>query len=622
MNDSYDRAQHPLAGPAATLCAEAAETVAAAERPPGEGPGSAAILAEIAHMARTVTTVVVAGEQKRGKSTLINALLAVRDLLPEDADVATTTHATVRYAAEPTAVAWPSGADTPVPIGIAGIAEFAAADPETGEVRHPDIVGLEIGYPAAVLATGLELVDTPGVGGLDSGHGRVTMAALSRADVLVFVVNGAHELTASELAFLTGATERIDTVLFVLAQTDKYPAWPRLLERNRKLVAAHARRYAGAPWFPVSSRAELDAVDARTAGDDGRAAQRAAESGFAPLTAALASIADRGREIRLDNGLYVARREVEALLARSRRGIGLLERDPVVEAEAADLSRQLAEVEAADAAWRTTLRRRTGELTDQLQLAFDRSITDLRNLMDKRVAEQDPHLLDALPKEIEAAVTGLWLDLDTVAGRGVAQIVDEIGRDFGDSGLAGISANLTLPERLRDLPAVVASEHDGRGLMAHLERFGPALRTGGLTTTMLAALTTGAAIPVLAGLAVTATMMFRRARREHTMRITADANRHISRIIGLAQVEVPSEFRRAVENVRVSVAEHVSVLIAAERAQLTADVADRQRLLETEDRRLAQRRETLDTAIATCRGLIERIDGLRIRLATGDGHAG
>lgn len=94
------------------------------------------------------------------------------------------------------------------------------------------------------------------------------------------------------------------------------------------------------------------------------------------------------------------------------------------------------------------------------------------------------------------------------------------------------------------------------------------------------------------------------------------------RTVGLAQVEVPAEFRRAVESVRGSIAEHISVLIAAERAQLTADVADRQRLLDAEDRRLAQRREALEAEIATCTGLIGRIDDLRTRINDGAGHAG
>ena len=59
-----------------------------------------------------------------------------------------------------------------------------------------------------MLRTGLCLVDTPGVGGLESAHGIITLSALDLAEAVLFVTDAGTELTAPELEFLKRAIER------------------------------------------------------------------------------------------------------------------------------------------------------------------------------------------------------------------------------------------------------------------------------------------------------------------------------------------------------------------------------------------------------------------------------
>ena len=59
--------------------------------------------------------------------------------------------------------------------------------------------------PHRVLRSGLCLLDTPGVGGLESAHGQITMGTLSSADCLLFVTDASQELTGPEMDFLKGA---------------------------------------------------------------------------------------------------------------------------------------------------------------------------------------------------------------------------------------------------------------------------------------------------------------------------------------------------------------------------------------------------------------------------------
>jgi hypothetical protein len=63
-----------------------------------------ALAEQAARWTDAATTVVLAGAQKRGKSRLLNALVARPDLLPVDADIATTTQITLRHGGAPQVV--------------------------------------------------------------------------------------------------------------------------------------------------------------------------------------------------------------------------------------------------------------------------------------------------------------------------------------------------------------------------------------------------------------------------------------------------------------------------------------------------------------------------------------
>ena len=160
--------------------------------------------------------VVVVGEKKRGKSSLLNALVGERDLLPVDADVATSCFLTLRHGAGERVVAHDAEHPDGVEIGRDEIAEYASVegnrDPDDDErLLHEGVTSVDVELDDPLLARGLVLVDTPGVGGLEAGHTEVTLATLRRADALVFVVDPDSPLRTPELRFLERATERIAT---------------------------------------------------------------------------------------------------------------------------------------------------------------------------------------------------------------------------------------------------------------------------------------------------------------------------------------------------------------------------------------------------------------------------
>jgi len=188
--------------------------------------------------------VLVAGEFKQGKSSVVNALVG-HDVCPVDDDVATAVATSVRYAAEPVAVAVTLGeSDEPIrravdPADLAGW----VTESDDPDARRPQLV--EVGLPSEMLRSGLELVDLPGAGGLGSLHGAATLAALGRASAVLFVSDAVQELTATERSFLETVAERCPTAALVKTKVDIHPAWRSIVERDRAHVAQVVAVVAG-----------------------------------------------------------------------------------------------------------------------------------------------------------------------------------------------------------------------------------------------------------------------------------------------------------------------------------------------------------------------------------------
>ena len=100
---------------------------------------------------------------------------------------------------------------------------------------------------------GVTLVDTPGVGGLDSAHGRVTLSAVKQAGALLFLSDGGQILTKPELDFLHQASQAVEFVVFALTKIDRTGAWEEVREENQSLLGRHAPRFADSPVFPVAA---------------------------------------------------------------------------------------------------------------------------------------------------------------------------------------------------------------------------------------------------------------------------------------------------------------------------------------------------------------------------------
>jgi gas vesicle protein len=211
-----------------------------------------------------VLRVLVVGEFKQGKSSLVNAVLNT-DVCPVDDDVATSVPTLLRFAEEPTATAWHEADGGGRPVAEA-VPVDRLAD-HVSEVGNPDnerrLRLVEVGLPRRLLQQGLSLVDTPGVGGLGSAHGAVTVAALPTAEAVLLVTDASQELTAPELRFLGRARELCPTVTVALTKTDLYPEWRNVADLDRDHLDEQG--FGEVAVLPVSSSLRRHALRTRDA---------------------------------------------------------------------------------------------------------------------------------------------------------------------------------------------------------------------------------------------------------------------------------------------------------------------------------------------------------------------
>ncbi|RSM45471.1 dynamin [Amycolatopsis balhimycina DSM 5908] len=345
--------------------------------------------------------VVVVGETNRGKSSLVNALLARPGLSPVDADVATATYLVFDHADAWGARACYPGQLAPVPIDLGQLIHWVSAAHELPPGQIPPRY-VEVTGPVPLLER-LSLVDTPGVGGLDSMHGELAKEAAAGATALLFVVDASAPFTSTELQFLRDVGERVETVVFALTKMDMFRGWREILEADRQLLREHAPRFADAVFHPVSARMFETAAKAP---NEQMAAMLREKSGIAAIQMALQELLV-GRSAMLGEAntlraLSSALGELKAKLQAESRALS------AGEAEAEQLRERRDQLQAerrtSTRGWQLKLRgevqRTRVEVGHESARQMRDAQTHFRQLID--AAKRDE--LAALPQQVDIAL--------------------------------------------------------------------------------------------------------------------------------------------------------------------------------------------------------------------------
>jgi GTP-binding protein EngB required for normal cell division len=214
----------------------------------------------VARLAEGRLHVVVVGEFKRGKSSLLNAVVGRRGLFPVDEDITTSIVTSVSYGWQEEAVVHSDDATVPTTVSIAEAREYVTERANPGNQKRVRLVELRGPFPS--LAPGITLVDTPGVGGVNLDHAAATMAILRSADAVIVVTDAVEPLTAQELKFLDSVMDVTRNTIFAVTKIDRVDDPSVMVDNTRQKVST---RYRLDPKesviVPVSSARKLDGID-------------------------------------------------------------------------------------------------------------------------------------------------------------------------------------------------------------------------------------------------------------------------------------------------------------------------------------------------------------------------
>jgi len=201
----------------------------------------------------------VLGQVKRGKSTLLNALIG-EEILPSSVIPLTALptfirygerlHLTVRYG--------DSRPDAEFDDDPAGTVtrQLAAVVTENANPRNnKGIREVEIAHPAAILREAV-FIDTPGIGSTFAHNTEATLNFLPQCDAALFVISADPPMTEGELSFLKEVRSRIGTIFFLLNKADYLS--PQELETAvafyREILVTSAGLDPGVRIFAVSAK--------------------------------------------------------------------------------------------------------------------------------------------------------------------------------------------------------------------------------------------------------------------------------------------------------------------------------------------------------------------------------
>jgi GTP-binding protein EngB required for normal cell division len=159
---------------------------------------------------------VVLGEFKRGKSSLINALLG-EEALPTGVVPLTSAITVVRHGPRPRLLVYHEDgrADERPPEELA---RYITETQNPGNYRGVQLAVLEL--DSDLLEDGLQLVDTPGIGSIHAHNTEVTHSFLARVDAALCVLAADQPLSVAERELFAEAAEQAPRLVFVLNKQD------------------------------------------------------------------------------------------------------------------------------------------------------------------------------------------------------------------------------------------------------------------------------------------------------------------------------------------------------------------------------------------------------------------
>jgi len=207
----------------------------------------------------------VLGQFKRGKSTLLNALLG-ESVLPTAVVPLTAIPTFVRSGPRLAGrVEFQNGREAESFTGD-GVAELQAflsrfVTEEGNPKNKLGVLQVEVVHPAPILAKGVVLIDTPGIGSTFRHNTEATLNFLPQCDAALFLISADPPVTEVEVAFLKQVRKKVPRLFFIFNKADYLSGEERhaALAFLRKVLTEQAGIAEDTPVFFISAKQGLEA---------------------------------------------------------------------------------------------------------------------------------------------------------------------------------------------------------------------------------------------------------------------------------------------------------------------------------------------------------------------------
>lgn len=292
----------------------------------GSGPIAAKLDEELERIKTKKYNVAVVGEFRRGKSSLINALLGL-PVLPADATPTTATVNRITYGAEPSVTIYYKDGSQKRLESLEELPDYVTKLSAEREAVAKTVREAVVEYPIVICQNHVDIIDTPGLSD-DEEMTRVTIGLLKNIDAAIVAVSALAPFAESEKKFVAQlvANPGVTHILFVVTFIDQIDpeeyerVFEQIKNRIRQMALAQVKeQYGGEAWilekasrilenpsvFGVSSRKALKAF----VGNDRRMLE---ESRFPQFKQALYAILTARQSVNMAEKAVHALREAAA----------------------------------------------------------------------------------------------------------------------------------------------------------------------------------------------------------------------------------------------------------------------------------------------------------------------
>jgi Dynamin family len=338
------------------------------------------------------------GQFKRGKSTLINALIG-EPVLPVGFVPVTAVPTVIRFGERPKARVQARDGSWRE-IAVPDLKEYVSEEHNPENTKA--VAGVEVFMPSSLLAGGMSLVDTPGLGSVFTGNTAATHAFVPHIDAALVVVGADPPLAGEELALVEAIARQVPDLILVLNKADRATDEEKnaAVGFTQRLLEKRLQRSVG-PVFEISAAERIE--------------NRGPERDWGKLVAALQQLVqDSGRQLitaACERGLDRLSEQLLVLITEEREAL----QRPIEESE-----RRIATMKETIAEAERSMR--------ELGFLF---MAEQRHLSDLFVDRHEAFLRSILPQanqEFEAALRLLRHRMGPSYRRGVMRETQEIAR--------------------------------------------------------------------------------------------------------------------------------------------------------------------------------------------------